>query len=497
MRCRKIILVLVFVAAASLCSHSFGRGESNPSRHFPENAKRGILVCLDGEGEANIHFEEKLPVAPLEKDWNRDNQQLPPYEPKKQGPYVRHYSIEFLDEDKRVLYAFPFTYDLTDMEPEAFEIPKGGTIFDSPSYFFHFIGWLPFPEKTKTIVLKHGGKILASKERSRTAPALKLGPPRYLGHEIIEIPWFISDTDSDRVFVDITCTLPGGKATIADDCIIKLRPRFSFAGHAGSYMGGVPTTFHIDAFRFDSTNLSGGDNCRVHVEVSDGMNSVFAEIQPVKMKVRPPGLYVHEPEDGQEIDEGQEITLNGMAFYPSGGSSRDFQLTWISDIDGALGEGERIRVANLSPGHHKITLRADDGKGCTEEESTTIIVNQTGKTSPDFSISEDGVSIVPAHVKPRQEFNVSVSIKAKGIYEKLDYRTNITLFDKAKRLFGSEIHSYVEGDKTKGVFEEVASIPAPSSPGTYRLEVSVSCDRERAQRTKDNKVVKKIVVEVE
>ena len=91
-------LVMVFVVATSLCVRSIASGQSEPNLLSQEDLKNVIFVCLDGEGEGSIRFDEALPVSRLEGGWNRDSYDLPPYEPEKKGPYVRHYSIEFLGE---------------------------------------------------------------------------------------------------------------------------------------------------------------------------------------------------------------------------------------------------------------------------------------------------------------------------------------------------------------------------------------------------------------
>ncbi len=49
-------------------------------------------------------------------------------------------------------------------------------------------------------------------------------------------------------------------------------------------------------------------------------------------------------------------------------------MTWSSDRDGALGEGEQLEVSSLSPGWHTLTLGATDSSGQVGSDHVRVFV---------------------------------------------------------------------------------------------------------------------------
>ena len=66
--------------------------------------------------------------------------------------------------------------------------------------------------------------------------------------------------------------------------------------------------------------------------------------------------------------------LSGYAWDPEDGPLPDASLTWESDRDGFLGDGDELVVTTLSSGRHVITMTATDSDGQADQVSVSIAV---------------------------------------------------------------------------------------------------------------------------
>jgi hypothetical protein len=67
------------------------------------------------------------------------------------------------------------------------------------------------------------------------------------------------------------------------------------------------------------------------------------------------------------------IELSG---YAIAGTVPYYNYSWVSNIDGIIGNTTRILTFSLSPGIHTITLNVRDANGLTNSTSTRILINQ-------------------------------------------------------------------------------------------------------------------------
>lgn len=92
----------------------------------------------------------------------------------------------------------------------------------------------------------------------------------------------------------------------------------------------------------------------------------------------PPVAATTEPVTGATFDEGTDVTFAGTGTDPDDGVLTGAALRWSSTLDGAIGAGTSITVADLAPGTHDITLTATDEQGSSGSASISITVQSTG-----------------------------------------------------------------------------------------------------------------------
>jgi hypothetical protein len=79
------------------------------------------------------------------------------------------------------------------------------------------------------------------------------------------------------------------------------------------------------------------------------------------------------PADGAVLEEGQALELRGAATGKSGQPLLGSQLTWASDLAGALGSGEILSAPALPQGTHWIFLEAND-QGTLKRDSLSLSI---------------------------------------------------------------------------------------------------------------------------
>ena len=90
-----------------------------------------------------------------------------------------------------------------------------------------------------------------------------------------------------------------------------------------------------------------------------------------------PLVTIEEPANDTFVRNGESVTFKGSAEDPEDGSLTGDALTWTSDVEGTLGTGVEVTVAELSAGSHTITLSAVDSDGVTGTASINLLVEDT------------------------------------------------------------------------------------------------------------------------
>ena len=105
-----------------------------------------------------------------------------------------------------------------------------------------------------------------------------------------------------------------------------------------------------------------------------------------------PEATILSPADGSTVAISQTVAFEATAYDVDTGEMPPEQLTWTSSLDGALGQGDSLSLADLSVGQHTITFTADDGAGGVAQDS--IVLNVLA--DPAELEAEDGLMISPA-----------------------------------------------------------------------------------------------------
>lgn len=144
------------------------------------------------------------------------------------------------------------------------------------------------------------------------------------------------------------------------------------------------TTWKVASLRTNDTsieisaaNLPQSTQVRFRVWVSDGIHT-SSDISNIIIKPNsPPTAVITGPETGSTFVVSQTIGLVAQAFDIDTGSMTSDQLSWTSNLDGALGNGEQLSVSDLSTGVHTITFTADDGVGSLMTDQIQISIVDT------------------------------------------------------------------------------------------------------------------------
>jgi hypothetical protein len=131
----------------------------------------------------------------------------------------------------------------------------------------------------------------------------------------------------------------------------------------------------VPAADVDLRKLPGGSQCLFRVSTSDGYFATTLVSTAFSVDDKAPRGSIVAPRSGlvRAVDGG--VLLIGRGFDLEDGAIRGENLTWISDLQGRIGTGEKLVVRNLKVGRHSITLESRDSagrKGVSEPIVVTI-----------------------------------------------------------------------------------------------------------------------------
>lgn len=179
----------------------------------------------------------------------------------------------------------------------------------------------------------------------------------------------------------------------------------SFAGTAndaqdGNISANLSWTSNIDGAigsgaSFSTSTLSVGTHT-ITASVTDsgglpGSANITFTINPTPPPNTAPTVTITSPANGTSVTQGTSIAFAGTATDTEDGNIAA-NLSWTSNLDGAIGSGASFSTSSLSVGTHTITASVTDSGGLSDSDSTSVTV--TAAPSPPAAPS--GLTVVKA-----------------------------------------------------------------------------------------------------
>ena len=130
-------------------------------------------------------------------------------------------------------------------------------------------------------------------------------------------------------------------------------------------------------YRLDLSAIAGTDQGMLRVLASDGFHTTQDQSDGTfSVAKHAPQASIQTPENDSLYVGGQLIILEGDAYNNEDGQLSGAALSWSSDLNGALGDGDSLAVnaSTLAEGAHTITLTAQDSDGQTNSTAITVRV---------------------------------------------------------------------------------------------------------------------------
>ncbi len=249
------------------------------------------------------------------------------------------YQLQFRDSAGNKLATYNFEPQLSHTDPHH-------------ALLFSFT--VPYPADTAQILLLEGDRILAERFVSSHSPEVRVSS---LGlgevHGLQTVSWQGSDADSDPLTYLIEYSADNGQHWIPLDANL---------------------TGNSDEIDFDS--LPGGNQARLRVVASDGVNTTEANVENTfSVPSHSPEITLVEPLDGASFYQAQPFYVSAQAFDWEDGPIEDMgSYVWSSDVDGKLSTGSWTALNELSPGEHTLTVQVSDSAGNVSSASVHITI---------------------------------------------------------------------------------------------------------------------------
>jgi hypothetical protein len=208
------------------------------------------------------------------------------------------------------------------------------------------------PDAT-AIRITYKGETKVEQVRSPNSPQLTILSPRAGDHlsgtDNIAIRWEVTDADGDRPKV-----------------------RVEYSTDDGSTYKVLSSGVTKSEVVLPARLFSRSDRARIRLVANDGFNDGVTVSERFIAEGSVPQVRITDPPSDTSIIQGAELHLVGEAYDDYGISIKE-SLEWY-DNDKLLGLGEKLNVANLSPGIHLVQFRTRDTVGRTSSASIRVTV---------------------------------------------------------------------------------------------------------------------------
>lgn len=201
-------------------------------------------------------------------------------------------------------------------------------------------GAVPLPKGGMRIQFYRGSVLLGEKELTQSRFKVELlWQPGRTASGVQQISWKASGDDRQ-----------------------KASYRLQYSNNNGRDWVTIAVTGSARKASVDINTLPGGGSCRFAVLASAGLTNQRVRSERFKVPLKPCGVTIVAPLDGQTVDRDDPVSLIGSACYLETRKMETKQLAWHSSIDGKLGTGAVLDGVTLSPGKHTLTMTAGDGR---------------------------------------------------------------------------------------------------------------------------------------
>jgi hypothetical protein len=107
----------------------------------------------------------------------------------------------------------------------------------------------------------------------------------------------------------------------------------------------------------------------------------------------PPDVEITSPADGHIGILNQTTAFTASVYDPDTGSGEATAISWYSNLDGHLGNGDGLSISTLTAGTHLISVFASDGAGGIGVDTILVSIYENADTLPPLP---DLLSVGPA-----------------------------------------------------------------------------------------------------
>lgn len=270
-------------------------------------------------------------------------------------PTPGDYSIRFMDRSGDLLMEFPFSPipDVVESHlPSRLNLDQ--VVEPPPDRMATIFEVLPFDERVARIAIWYKGVELVSRLVSANPPEVKILSPN--GGEMLQesttVAWTMSDKDGDPLTASLLYSADAGATWIT-----------------------VAATTEGLSHEVDLTGLPGGDHSLFRILVSDGVNTAEdSSDKTFRVPNKRPTVKIVNPIEGTFSNPGQMVRFQANGQDLEDGRLDDDAFSWSSSLQGTLGKGRVLEVANLKVGKHAITVEVKDKSGNVGSDHVNIEV---------------------------------------------------------------------------------------------------------------------------
>ena len=226
-----------------------------------------------------------------------------------------------------------------------------------------FFELVPWASNAHGILLRGPVPLLFGRVASLNAPTVSVTQATFLtsAQNTIRLKWAGTDQDPNtNLTYDVLYSRDGGESWWA------------------LALGIAESEYLIN---LDLTPLPSSTQGSFRIQANDGFNTTLAGSTGPTLAIpgTPPEVTIHSPMDRSKLAAGKGLILDGTAEDNDDGQVTGTGLSWSSNVNGVLGNGEEVIIGPdiLSPGTHLITLTAMDSSGMKGSQTVELFVDGT------------------------------------------------------------------------------------------------------------------------